>query len=79
MTLPTVTYHGAEFVPAFTSARELAAWNQSADLPRRGSVPASRLPEEDKAAARPTSTRTPHIVVPAAELARLLPAGWASR
>ena len=45
VTLPTVTYHGAEFVPAFTSSRELAAWNQSADLPRRGSVPASRLPE----------------------------------
>jgi hypothetical protein len=72
VTLPTVTYHGAEFVPAFTSVGELAAWNQSADLPRRGSVPASRLPEEDQ---HPRlSTATPHIVVPAAELARLLPA-----
>ena len=74
VTLPTVTYHGAEFVPAFTSARELAAWNQSAELPRRRSVPASRLPEEEPAPAAGRSTATPHIVVPAAELARLLPA-----
>jgi len=48
VSLPTVTYLGAEFVPAFTSARQLAAW-----------------PGRD----------VPHIVVPAAELARLLPAG----
>lgn len=77
VTLPTVTYHGAEFVPAFTSARELAVWNQSAELPRRGSVPASRLPEEDRRqrSGQGRSTATPHIVVPAAELARLLPAG----
>jgi SseB protein N-terminal domain/SseB protein C-terminal domain len=77
VTLPTVTYHGAEFVPAFTSARELAAWNQSADLPRRGSVPASRLSEEDQQtrSGQGLATATPHIVVPAAELARLLPAG----
>jgi hypothetical protein len=44
--LPTVTYLGAEFVPAFTSAERLSHWQQ--DDPR-------------------------HIVVPAAELARLLP------
>jgi hypothetical protein len=36
--LPTVTYLGAEFVPAFTSAQELAAWHDrlqqdSPDLP----------------------------------------------
>jgi hypothetical protein len=48
VSLPTVTYLGAEFVPAFTSARQLAA--------RHGSD-------------------VPHIVVPAAQLARLLPAG----
>src|SRR5579862_1101688 len=77
VTLPTVTYHGAEFVPAFTSVRELAAWNQSAELPRRGTVPASRLPEEDRPSrsGQGLSAATPHIVVPAAELARLLPAG----
>lgn len=44
--LPTVTYLGAEFVPAFTSAERLSHWQQ--DDPR-------------------------HIVVAAAELARLLP------
>ena len=44
--LPTVTYLGAEFVPAFTSAERLSHWQQ--DDPR-------------------------HIVVPAADLARLLP------
>ena len=53
--LPTVTYLGAEFVPAFTSAQQLAAWHgRTLGLPD-GPVP--------------------HIVVPAAELARLLPAG----
>jgi SseB protein N-terminal domain/SseB protein C-terminal domain len=52
--LPTVTYLGAEFVPAFTSAQELAAWHD-------------RLQQD--------SPDLPHIVVPVAELARLLPAG----
>jgi hypothetical protein len=66
--LPTVTYLGAEFVPAFTSAQQLAAWHGHDH--GRGepagpvSEPAQQLPEP-----------TPHIVVPAAELARLLPAG----
>jgi hypothetical protein len=50
--LPTVTYLGAEFVPAFTSAQRLAAW-----------------PFGGEAAPTPV----PHIVVPAAELARRLP------
>ena len=47
--LPTVTYLGAEFVPAFTSAGRLASWSAdgTADMP--------------------------HIVVPAAELAKRLP------
>jgi len=52
--LPTVTYLGAEFVPAFTSAQQLAAWHDRT---------------------RQDSPDLPHIVVPAAELARLLPAG----
>lgn len=55
--LPTVTYLGAEFVPAFTSAQQLAAWHC------RG-----------KAGEGPFATM-PHLVVPAAELARLLPGG----
>jgi hypothetical protein len=46
VTLPTVTYLGAEFIPAFTSVQRLGdAW------------------------------QAPHIVVPAAALARQLPAG----
>jgi len=75
VTLPTVTYEGAEFVPAFTSARELAAWTASADLLGHPSVPASRRPEEDDATDDAPAAAAPHIVVPAAELARLLPAG----
>jgi hypothetical protein len=47
--LPTVTYLGAEFVPAFTSPDRLTCW--SAEL------------------------TVPHIVVPAASLASLLPPG----
>jgi len=53
--LPTVTYLGAEFVPAFTSADRLTAW-----LGRT---------------AAGGSQAQPHVVVPAAELARRLPAG----
>ena len=77
VTLPTVTYRGAEFVPAFTSARELAAWNASGGSLRRGSVPASRRPDDDDQprSGEGPAVATPHIVVPAAELARLLPAG----
>lgn len=67
--LPTVTYLGAEFVPAFTSAQQLAAWHGRAWPAGQASVPAQQVPEGP----------TPHIVVPAAELARLLPAGRASR
>jgi hypothetical protein len=54
LTLPTVTYLGGEFVPAFTSSRELS--NFMAD-PDQG-VPPPVIP---------------HVVVPAAELARSLP------
>ena len=55
MTLPTVTYLGAEFVPAFTSAGRLANW--------LGPGPG------------PPFAAMPHIVVPAADLARRMPAG----
>jgi hypothetical protein len=46
--LPTVTYLGSEFVPAFTSAERLAWWGEEP---------------------------VPHVVVPAAGLARCLPGG----
>lgn len=54
LTLPTVTYLGSEFVPAFTSAAGLIAYMTD---PEPG-VPAPVVP---------------HVVVPAAELARSLP------
>jgi len=57
--LPTVTYLGAEFVPAFTSPEQLAAWPLDSLVPTR--LTADQVPT------------MPHIVVPAAELARLLP------
>jgi SseB protein N-terminal domain/SseB protein C-terminal domain len=67
--LPTVTYLGAEFVPAFTSAQQLAAWHDRGQPAGQVSVPAQHLPAPGPFGAMP------HIVVPAAELARLLPAG----
>jgi hypothetical protein len=67
--LPTVTYLGAEFVPAFTSAQQLAAWHGRGKAAGQVSLPAQHPPQDSPVAA------VPHIVVPAAELARLLPAG----
>ena len=55
MLLPTVTYLGAEFVPAFTSAGRLAIWLGRDPVPPFAAMP--------------------HIVVPAAELARRMPPG----
>jgi hypothetical protein len=58
--LPTLTYLGTSFVPAFTSAARL-----------RGAVPRPRTPVPGVYLPAPVK---PHIVVPAAVLARLLPA-----
>lgn len=58
--LPTLTYLGTSFVPAFTSAARL-----------RGAVPRPRTPVPGVYVPAPVK---PHIVVPAAALARLLPA-----
>lgn len=71
--LPTVTYLGAEFVPAFTSALELAAWHGRGRPAGPVSVVAQQLP--DGSVGEGPFAAMPHIVVPAAELARLLPAG----
>jgi SseB protein N-terminal domain/SseB protein C-terminal domain len=61
--LPTVTYLGAEFVPCFTSVQRLTRWP---DQPEAISLVWQRSGD----------TRVvPHIVVPAVELARHLPAG----
>lgn len=82
--LPTVTYLGAEFVPAFTSAHELARWHsRSREAGLTAMPPAAAEPEtghdaEDLADLQSPDgpfAAMPHIVVPAAELARLLPGG----
>jgi hypothetical protein len=75
--LPTVTYLGAEFVPAFTSARQLAAWHARGQA--AGQVPVPAQPDLDDPADLQSGdgpwAAMPHIVVPAAGLARLLPSG----
>ncbi len=74
--LPTVTYLGAEFVPAFTSAQRLAEWlgrplvQSPVPAQSKGEADATRGPAGDV----PFSAM-PHIVVPAAELARRMPTG----
>lgn len=60
--LPTVTYLGSVFVPAFTSAARL-----------RGAVPRPRNPQDPGPGAGGPAAAAPHIVVPAAGLARRLP------
>jgi hypothetical protein len=80
--LPTVTYLGAEFVPAFTSAPRLASWLGRPGPGRPGAAPRSPLPAQGKsrdetlaASGDGPFSAIPHIVVPAADLARRLPAG----
>ncbi|HEY0719130.1 MAG TPA: SseB family protein [Streptosporangiaceae bacterium] len=86
--LPTVIYLGSEFVPAFTSAKFLAGYSATAgeadDTPARAWTPAPG-PYGGWATQRvlvppqgpgPRSRRpVPHVVVPAAGLARRLPPG----
>jgi hypothetical protein len=72
--LPTVTYLGAEFVPAFTSAGRLADWLGHPQSP----VPAQSQGESDSIRPLPGDhpyAAMPHIVVATADLARRLPAG----
>ena len=75
--LPTVTYLGSEFVPAFTSARQLAAWYGRGMMAGPVPVPAQAGPDDtaDLQSGDGPFADMPHIVVPAAELARLLPGG----
>jgi hypothetical protein len=63
--LPTVKYLGTDFVPAFTSAARL-----------HGRIPGPRVPPQSGPVpgVHALPPVRPHIVVPAAALARLLPA-----
>jgi hypothetical protein len=58
VTLPTVTYLGRDFIPAYTSADRL---RRSVPVPLAAHIAASGAPV------------IPHVVVPAVELARRLP------
>jgi hypothetical protein len=69
--LPTVVYLGAEFVPAFTSAERLAAYG--AGLPVPGAQSHGTIWASDGADI--PAAPVPHVIVPAAELARRLPPG----
>ena len=74
--LPTVTYLGAEFVPAFTSAGRLAGWLDGSPKPQTTPVPAPSPDTADRISAGDGPfAAMPHIVVPTAELARRMPAG----
>jgi SseB protein N-terminal domain/SseB protein C-terminal domain len=68
VSLPVVTYLGAEFVPAFTSLQRLNRWVAPGG-PRKRLIPAQHVPGAH------APRIVPHIVVPAAVLARRLPAG----
>jgi hypothetical protein len=68
VTLPTVLYLGSEFVPAYSSARLLERFGRlTPPEPAAAGLPAVELPAGEQADA------VPHVVVRAADLARLLP------
>jgi hypothetical protein len=71
VSLPTVTYLGAEFVPAFTSLRRLTRWTAPEGRKNTGLIPAQYRPDTGDA----TDGLQAHMVVPAADLARQLPPG----
>lgn len=78
--LPTVIYLGAEFVPCFTSIQRLSRWAGSAEAPPAADAgPAAgeyQLGDVERRWQRAGDDRVvPHIVVPAAAVARYLPAG----
>lgn len=73
VTLPTVSYLGSEFVPAYSSARLL----QEFARPTPPEPPSARPPDAELPAAGLVAGQdraaVPHVVVRAADLARLLP------
>lgn len=72
VTLPTVSYLGSEFVPAYSSARLLQEFARPAPAGLPGIPPSADQPAAGRAADQ-DSDAVPHVVVRAADLARLLP------
>lgn len=76
VTLPTVTYLGRDFIPAFTSARQLRQSLEPRPSPLAGPPPGAAAPagqDPGPDADEQGEPDVPHLVVPAAELARRLP------
>ncbi len=76
VTLPTVSYLGSEFVPAYSSARLLQRFGRlTPPEPAAPGLPADRLAGRPAAELAPglQADAVPHVVVRAADLARLLP------
>jgi hypothetical protein len=81
LTMPTVTYLGSEFVPAFTSAAALTSYmtdtpdymTDAPDVAGRKDTPRHSPGREDTLRHDAGPAVVPHAVVPAAELARALP------
>ncbi|MGH3301973.1 MAG: SseB family protein [Streptosporangiaceae bacterium] len=73
VTLPTVSYLGSEFVPAYSSARLLQEFARpTPPEPLAPQPPADQLSSTGPAAGQEADA-VPHVVVRAADLARLLP------
>ena len=68
ITLPTVSYLGSEFVPAYSSARLLQQFGR-----RDSAEPEPAAPESAGPVPAQRSEPLPYVVVRAADLARLLP------
>ena len=74
--LPLVEAEGEDFVPCFTSVQRLTAWVDAADVPRAAPSADLEFAESGRRWQRAGDARVvPHIVVPAAGLARRLPSG----
>ena len=77
--LPLIEAEGEDFVPCVTSVQRLTAWADVADLPSAAAGPSAadvEFAESGRRWQRAGDARVvPHIVVPAAGLARRLPSG----
>ena len=78
VTLPTVAYLGRDFIPAFTSAWQLLRSRERQSLERQSPEPrpfplAGPDPGCGASGGDQGEPDVPHLVVPAAELARRLP------